>query len=31
MFKFRQLINKMTDIPRMSNIQIQVSAILLQG
>ena len=31
MFKFRQLINKMTDIPRMSNIQIQVSAMLLQG
>ena len=31
MLRFRQLINKMTDIPKMSNIQIQVSAILLQG
>ncbi len=31
MFRFKQLINKMIDIPRMSNIQIQVSAILLQG
>jgi deoxycytidylate deaminase len=31
MSKFRQLINKMIDTPKMSNIQIQVSAILLQG
>ena len=31
MLKFRQLINKMIDIPKMSNIQIQVSAILLLG
>ncbi len=31
MLKFRQLINKMIDIPKMSNIQIQVSAILLHG
>ena len=31
MSRFRQLINKMIDTPKMSNIQIQVSAILLQG
>ncbi len=31
MLRFRQLINKLTDIPKMSNIQIQVSAILLHG
>ncbi len=31
MTRFRKVINKLTNIPKMSNIQIQVSAILLHG
>ncbi len=31
MFRFRQLIDKMNNTPKISNIQIHVSAILLQG